>query len=51
MNTGNGQKDSANRKNWKGSPRAENSNIVKAKAPVKFSSKRDSFKGKQGGSK
>lgn len=45
MKTGNGMKDSANKKLWKGGMKAENSNIVKKKAPVAFSAKRDSFKG------
>lgn len=44
-NGSNGAKN-ANPHNFKGTPKKETSNIVKPKAPVKFSAKRDSFKSK-----
>lgn len=47
MKTGNGMKDSANKHLFKGGMKTETSNIVKKKAPVTFSAKRDSFKGKK----
>ena len=44
MKTGNGQKDSANKHIFKDKMKVEDSNIVKKKAPLKFSAKREAKK-------
>lgn len=44
MKGSNGMKNMANKKVWKGSPKKESNNVVKGKAPVKFSGKSDPYK-------
>lgn len=44
-NGSNGAQNTNPKKIWTGTPKKVDSNIVNKKAPVKFSAKRDSFKG------